>query len=92
MKHASAERACGKDEVLMIDTCFGLGFMLGRSFGNANPPSAVGHAGAGGSLAFADPDRKLAFGYVMNDLRFDPKGDPRSEALVRAAYQALASD
>ncbi len=92
LKHATAERACGKDEVLMIDTCFGLGFMLGRSFGNANPPSAVGHAGAGGSLAFADPDRKLAFGYVMNDLRFDPKGDPRSEALVRAAYQALAGD
>jgi CubicO group peptidase (beta-lactamase class C family) len=86
---ATDEQACGRDEVLMIDTCFGLGFMLGRSFGAANAPTAFGHAGAGGSLAFADPPRGLAFGYVMNDLRFDPKGDPRSEELVRAVYDAL---
>ncbi len=89
LKAATVERACGKDEVLMIETCFGLGFMLGPSFGGANPEHAVGHAGAGGSLAFADPDRNLAFGYVMNDLRFDPKGDPRSESLVQAVYASL---
>ena len=53
-------------------------------------PSAFGHAGAGGSLAFADPDTGLAFGYVMNDLRFDAEGDPRSEELVRAVYESLA--
>jgi len=87
---ATVEQACGKDAVLMIDSCFGLGFMLGSSFGAANPASAFGHAGAGGSLAFADPDARLGFGYVMNDLRFDAKGDPRSEELVRAAYTALA--
>jgi CubicO group peptidase (beta-lactamase class C family) len=89
LARASEERACGKDEVLTADSCFGLGFMLGRSFGGANPASAVGHAGAGGSLAFADPDRGVAFGYVMNDLRFDPNGDPRSESLVRAVYESL---
>jgi CubicO group peptidase (beta-lactamase class C family) len=88
---ATVEHACGKDEVLMTDTCFGLGFMLGRSFGAANRPSAFGHAGAGGSLSFADPDARLAFGYVMNDLRFDPNGDPRSEELVRALYRCLDS-
>ena len=71
----------------MTDTCFGLGFMLGRSFGPANGPGAFGHAGAGGSLAFADPDTGIAFGYVMNDLRFEPEGDPRSEELVRAVYR-----
>jgi CubicO group peptidase (beta-lactamase class C family) len=87
---ATVERACGKDEVLMRDSCFGLGFMLGSSFGAANSPRAFGHAGAGGSLAFADPDTGLAFGYVMNHLRFDPQGDPRSEELVRAVYRALA--
>ncbi len=86
---ATAEQACGKDEVLMIDSCFGFGFMLGASFGAANRVSAFGHAGAGGSLAFADPDARLGFGYVMNDLRFDPTGDPRSEELVRAVYAAL---
>jgi CubicO group peptidase (beta-lactamase class C family) len=86
---ATVEQACGKDAVLMAESCFGLGFMLGKSFGAANPPSAFGHAGAGGSLAFADPQAGLGFGYVMNDLRFDAKGDPRSEELVRAAYRSL---
>jgi CubicO group peptidase (beta-lactamase class C family) len=88
---ATVEQACGKDAVLMIDSCFGLGFMLGSSFGTANRASVFGHAGAGGSLAFADPDSGLAFGYVMNDLRFDAKGDPRSEELVRAMYASLGT-
>ena len=88
--NATVEQACGKDAVLMIDSCFGLGFMLGRSFGAANPSTAFGHAGAGGSLAFADPASGVAFGYVMNDLRFDPSGDPRSEELVRAVFRSLA--
>jgi len=86
---ATKERASGKDAVLMIESRFGLGFMLGPSFGAANPPRAFGHAGAGGSLAFADPDARIAFGYVMNDLRFDPAGDPRSEELVRAVYRSV---
>jgi CubicO group peptidase (beta-lactamase class C family) len=86
---ATQEQARGKDAVIMVETSFGLGFMLGRSFGTANPTTAFGHAGAGGSLCFADPARNLAFAYVMNDLRFDPKGDPRSEELVRAVYAAL---
>jgi CubicO group peptidase (beta-lactamase class C family) len=86
---ATVEQACGKDAVLMAESCFGLGFMLGKSFGAANPTSAFGHAGAGGSLAFADPQAGLGFGYVMNDLRFDAKGDPRSEELVRAVYRSL---
>ena len=86
---ATVEQACGKDAVLMIHSCFGLGFMLGNSFGAANPASAFGHAGAGGSLAFADPESGVAFGYVMNDLRFDAEGDPRSEELVRAVYRSL---
>jgi CubicO group peptidase (beta-lactamase class C family) len=86
---ATEERACGKDEVLLVEECYGFGFMLGRAFGAANPATAFGHAGAGGSLAFADPDTGIAFAYVMNDLRFDPNGDPRSEELVRAVYRAL---
>jgi CubicO group peptidase (beta-lactamase class C family) len=86
---ATREEASGPDEVLMTETSFGLGFMLGRSFGAANSTTAFGHAGAGGSLAFADPERGLAFGYVMNHLRFNPKGDPRSEELVRAVYRSL---
>ena len=38
---------------------------------------------------FADPDAGFAFAYVMNDLRFDLTGDPRSDGLVEATYRAL---
>ena len=87
----TTEQVRGPDAVIMAETCFGLGFMLGKSFGPANPSTCFGHAGAGGSLAFADPASGLAFGYVMNDLRFDTTGDPRSETLVRAARAALGA-
>jgi len=86
---ATVEQVRGTDAVLGVETAFGLGFMLGASFGAANPPTCFGHAGAGGSLAFADPATGVAFGYVMNDLRFDT-GDPRSEGLVRAVLAAVA--
>jgi CubicO group peptidase (beta-lactamase class C family) len=88
---ATVEQVRGPDAVIMIKTAYGLGFMLGTCFGAANPPSVFGHAGAGGSLSFADPERGLAFGYVMNHLRFDPTGDPRSESLVRAAYASVGA-
>ena len=88
---ATVENVRGPDAVIIEETAFGLGFMLGSSFGAANPDSAFGHAGAGGSLSFADPSTGVGFGYVMNDLRFDPGGDPRSESLVRATYAALSA-
>jgi CubicO group peptidase (beta-lactamase class C family) len=88
---ATVEQVRGPDAVIIEETAFGLGFMLGSSFGAANPASAFGHAGAGGSLSFADPSAGLAFGYVMNDLRFDSGGDPRRESLVRATYAALSA-
>jgi CubicO group peptidase (beta-lactamase class C family) len=86
---AAREQVRGRDAVIMVESAFGIGFMLGATFGAANPPSAIGHAGAGGSLSFCDPEPRVGFGYVMNDLRFDAKGDPRSESLVRACYQSL---
>lgn len=89
VKRATTVHARGPDAVILVASCFGLGFMLGQSFGAANPPTAFGHAGAGGSLAFGHPDTGMAFAYVMNDLRFDASGDPRSETLVRAALAAV---
>ena len=78
------------DEVLKVDTSFSLGFArpLGRfRFGSSQ--RAFGHPGAGGSFAFADPDRDVAFAYVMNRMGFYLNDDPREKALRDALYRSL---
>ena len=79
----------GPDRVILVDTAFGLGFMLPPSLPTVVGPHAFGHGGAGGSVSFADPGAGLAFAYAMNDLRFDGAGDPRGETLAAAAYSCL---
>ena len=62
----------GVDRVFQLPTAFSAGFMKDsrnaarRIFG----PSAFsfGHPGAGGSHVFADPQNKIAFAYVMNQM------------------------
>jgi len=88
-------RACepqvhGADAVIFHETCFGLGYALQPSLAPGAGARCFGHPGAGGALAFADPDAELGFAYVMNAMQFHPGGDPRSAALVKAAYQCLA--
>lgn len=57
----------GPDAVLGRDTLFGLGFQLTQPDRPMGPgPRAYGHFGAGGSLAFHDPDHDLVFAYVCN--------------------------
>jgi CubicO group peptidase (beta-lactamase class C family) len=78
------------DEVLKVDTAFSLGFArpLNRfRFGSSE--HAFGHPGAGGSFAFLDPDRDLAFAYVMNRLGFYLNDDPGEKALRDALYRSL---
>jgi CubicO group peptidase (beta-lactamase class C family) len=47
---------------------------------------AFGHPGAGGSLAFADPENGLAFAYVMNQMELGVLPGERALGLVRALY------
>ena len=67
---ATAEQIHGEDLVLQRPTRFGLGFQLTMAERPLGPsPRAFGHFGAGGSLGFADPDARVAFGYAMNQGR-----------------------
>lgn len=44
----------------------GDGYAKARGFGSKTSPRAFGHAGAGGQLAWADPETGISFGYVTN--------------------------
>jgi CubicO group peptidase (beta-lactamase class C family) len=67
---ASAPQVHGDDLMLRRPTRFGLGFQLTMAERRLGPnPRAFGHFGAGGSLGFADPDARVAFGYAMNQGR-----------------------
>jgi CubicO group peptidase (beta-lactamase class C family) len=65
--------------------------MLGtpeEPFGSARRP--FGHPGAGGSLAFADPDARLGFAFVMNRMRMAlAVVGPRAVELARVTYACL---
>jgi CubicO group peptidase (beta-lactamase class C family) len=86
---AVAIQADGDDRVTRRASRFGLGFQLAqpsRPIGAS--PRAFGHFGYGGSLGFADPDARLAFGYVMNRPGERWK-NPRTERLLDALYRCL---
>lgn len=51
-------------------------------------PSSFGHAGRGGSLAFADPEHGVAFGYTMNNV-IGGSDDVRAASLVDAVRRSL---
>ncbi len=82
-------QADGPDLVLGRPSRFGVGFQLPqpeRPFGTG--ARAFGHFGAGGSLGFADPDARLAFGYVMGEM--GPRWqNPRNRALLAAVTASL---
>lgn len=89
---ARRPQSTGPDRVLMIDTAFGTGFQLASMYPPAVGPRTFGHPGAGGAVAFADPDADLAFAYTPNRMRLDMQIDPRSDALVRSVYESVARE
>jgi CubicO group peptidase (beta-lactamase class C family) len=88
---ACEQQVRGPDAVIFHETCFGLGYALQPSLAPGAGPRCFGHPGAGGALAFADPDAQLGFAYVMNAMQFNMEGDPRSMALVKATYDCLGA-
>jgi hypothetical protein len=55
-----------------------------RLFGMS--PSAFGHPGAGGSHAFADPENRISFAYVMNQMEQSLLPNEKSLGLIDAIY------
>lgn len=80
----------GVDRVFQIPTAFSAGFMKDppnvqrRIFGPHE--RAFGHPGAGGSHAFADPEARLSFAYVMNQMEQSLLPNEKSLRLVDAIY------
>ena len=80
----------GLDRVFQIPTAFSAGFMKDSQDATRRMvgPSAIsfGHPGAGGSLAFADPENKITFAYVMNQMEQSVLPNEKSLRLVDAIY------
>lgn len=80
----------GIDRVFQIPTAFSAGFMKDSKstmrpiFGRST--SAFGHPGAGGSHAFADPENKISFAYVMNQMEQSVLPTEKALRFVDAIY------
>jgi CubicO group peptidase (beta-lactamase class C family) len=89
----TAAQADGTDRVFQIPTAFSAGFMKDprnakrRLFGPS--ANAFGHPGAGGSHAFADPENRISFAYVMNQMEESLLPNEKSLRLVDAIYRCL---
>jgi CubicO group peptidase (beta-lactamase class C family) len=92
VERCTTELSFGYDEVLRLVTRFGPGFMLSQREGPGRfGPNgrSFGHPGLGGSIAFADPDARVGFGYVMNRAGADILVGPRPRRLIDALYACL---
>jgi len=85
-----------EDGVLCVPAAFSAGMMMDPIDPETNAkvrqlfgPSegAFGHPGAGGSLAFADPETGISFAYVMNQMEVGVLPSDKALGLVRALYR-----
>jgi CubicO group peptidase (beta-lactamase class C family) len=85
--------SAGVDRVFEIPTAFSAGFMKDPAdtqrplFGRSS--SSFGHPGAGGSHAFADPENRISFAYVMNQMEQSLLPNAKSLRLVEAIYRQV---
>jgi CubicO group peptidase (beta-lactamase class C family) len=94
IRRIATTQCAGKDEVLRIDTAYGIGYMKdpvvrGRKarqiFGTS--VTGFGQPGSGGSLGFCDPENEVAFAYVMNQMEPGLFPNPKSLRLVEHFYE-----
>jgi CubicO group peptidase (beta-lactamase class C family) len=86
-----------EDAVLCAPVAFGAGMMRDALNGSGQKPRQIfgsgtgsfGHPGAGGSLAFTDPDRGFSFAYVMNQMELGALPGEKTLSLVEAVDSAM---
>ena len=95
---SAVSSATNQDMTLLAPARLSLGYW--KSLDNRRQPpgmqdgmilseDAFGHAGAGGSIGFADPQERMSFGYVMNKMGAGLGLNPRGQSLVDATYISL---
>jgi CubicO group peptidase (beta-lactamase class C family) len=79
-----------RDQVMGVPSWISLGFLRpGPALDWGSSRHAFGTPGAGGSFGFADPDARLGFAYVMNNMEFHMFDDPREKALRDAVHRSI---
>ena len=93
---ATLEEAAGPERLFCgaVPMRFGQGFVLSDAthrYARLSPnPRSFGHAGGGGSLAMADPDRRIGFGFTMNNMHPSiVSAGATPSVLIDAFYEAL---
>lgn len=90
---ATAIQNTRPDLVLFVPIHWRLGFMGGGSMLSPTGPNpeSFGHAGFGGSVAFADPKAEISFAIILDRLDVDLLAGDRVRAAVQAAVAAATS-
>ena len=91
LNQATCTLSLGPDRVLKSLTRFGLGFQI---FHEDAPigvrAGSFGHSGAGGSMAFYDPEREIAFCFAMNQMQEGVvTGGTSAMKIANALYRCL---
>jgi CubicO group peptidase (beta-lactamase class C family) len=79
-----------RDEVMGVPSWMSLGFLRpGPQLDWGSSRRAFGTPGAGGSFGFGDPEARLGFAYVMNNMNFHMFDDPREKALRDGVHRSI---
>lgn len=89
LRDLTCERIHGPDKVLPYVISWAAGLMRNDGLNVFGPGESVGHYGWGGSMAMADPSRRLSAAYVMTRQSSHLIGDPRPRRLMDAVYGAF---
>ncbi|MEI6416989.1 MAG: serine hydrolase domain-containing protein [Verrucomicrobiota bacterium] len=72
------------DRVLMAETTFSAGFMMNGNLNIFPSQRSFGHPGAGGTIAFAIPERELGFAFLPNAMHHGILSGSRTQRFIEA--------